>query len=45
MSTVWKILKAILSVIPYVKKLFPKEASKLPEPIEMSESVWDKPKK
>jgi hypothetical protein len=42
MDTFLKILKAIASVLPYVKKLFPKQASKLPEKIKMSESVWDK---
>jgi hypothetical protein len=42
MDTFLKILKAIASVLPYVKKLFPKQASKLPEKIKMSESIWDK---
>lgn len=36
------ILKALVQIIPLVKKLFPEQAKNLPESIEMSESVWDK---
>jgi len=36
------ILKAFVRLIPLVKKLFPEQSKNLPEPIEMTESVWDK---
>ena len=36
------ILKALVQIIPTVKKIFPEQTKNLPEPIEMTESVWDK---
>lgn len=42
MDKILSILKAVLQFIPFIKKLFPEQTSKLPDPIVMTESVWDK---
>jgi len=45
MDKVLSILKVIMQLIPLVKKMFPKQTKNLPDPIDMTGSVWDKKEK